>query len=138
MKNASHFECQALVSVPFIGSTFLFNCFISVFYKSVIARKNFLFFIKLNFNVLETALETLCFVQALPRTTLLCCLQYFKADFQIGFTQIAQVNEECLQQTSPHNLDTIEAIVESDNAARRLSLNIIGSLSQSSMKRAAS
>ena len=57
---------------------------------------------------------------------------------KISFIQIAQVNEECLQQTSPHNLDTIEAVIESDNAARGLSLNIIGSLSQSSMKRVAS
>jgi len=54
---------------------------------------------------------------------------------KIGFIQIAQVNEECLQQTSPHNLDTIEAVIESDNAARRLSLNIIGNLSQSSMQK---
>jgi 1-deoxy-D-xylulose-5-phosphate reductoisomerase len=54
---------------------------------------------------------------------------------KIGFIQIAQVNEECLQQTSPHNLDTIEAVIESDNAARRLGLNIIGNISQSSMQK---
>jgi 1-deoxy-D-xylulose-5-phosphate reductoisomerase len=53
---------------------------------------------------------------------------------QIGFMQIAQVNDECLQQTSPHNLDTIEAVIESDNSARRLSMNIISNLSQSSMQ----
>jgi len=54
---------------------------------------------------------------------------------KISFIQIAQVNEECLQQTSPHNLDTIEAVIESDNAARRLGLNIIGNISQSSMQK---
>jgi 1-deoxy-D-xylulose-5-phosphate reductoisomerase len=54
---------------------------------------------------------------------------------QIGFLQIAQVNQECLQQTSSHNLDTIEAVLESDNSARRLSMNIINTLSQPSMQR---
>ena len=54
---------------------------------------------------------------------------------KINFIQIAQVNEECLQQTSPHNLNTIEAVIESDNSARRLSLNIIGSRSQPSIQR---
>jgi 1-deoxy-D-xylulose-5-phosphate reductoisomerase len=54
---------------------------------------------------------------------------------QIGFLQIAQVNQECLQQTSSHNLDTIEAVLESDNSARRLSMNIISTLSQPSMQR---
>ncbi len=49
---------------------------------------------------------------------------------QIGFMQIAQVNEECLQQTSSHNLNTIEAVIESDQSARRLSMNIIDKLSQ--------
>ncbi len=57
---------------------------------------------------------------------------------QIGFMQIAQVNEECLQQTSPHNLDTIEAVLESDKSARRLSMNIIGNLSQPAMQRVGS
>ena len=57
---------------------------------------------------------------------------------QIGFMQIAQVNQECLQQTSSHNLDTIEAVLESDNSARRLSLNIISNLSQASMQRVGS
>ena len=54
---------------------------------------------------------------------------------KIGFMQIAQVNEECLQQTSAHNLDTIEAVIESDNSARRLSMNIIGNISLASMQR---
>lgn len=49
---------------------------------------------------------------------------------QIGFMQIAQVNEECLQQTSSHNLNTIEAVIESDQSARRLSMNIVDKLSQ--------
>ena len=49
---------------------------------------------------------------------------------KIGFMQIAQVNEECLQQTSSHNLNTIEAVIESDQSARRLSMNIIDKLSQ--------
>ena len=53
---------------------------------------------------------------------------------QIGFMQIAQVNEECLQQTSSHSLNTIEAVVESDNSARRLSTNIIGELCRTSMQ----
>ena len=48
---------------------------------------------------------------------------------QIGFMQIARVNEECLQQTSSHNLNTIEAVLESDKSARRLSTNIIEKLS---------
>lgn len=55
---------------------------------------------------------------------------------KIGFMQIAQVNEECLQQTLSHDLDTIEAVLESDNSARRLSMNIISKLSQPSMQRA--
>ena len=53
---------------------------------------------------------------------------------QIGFMQIAQVNEECLQQTSSHSLNTIEAVIESDNSARRLSTNIIGELCRTSMQ----
>lgn len=47
---------------------------------------------------------------------------------KIGFMQIARVNEECLQQTSSHNLNTIEAVLESDKSARRLSINIIEKL----------
>jgi 1-deoxy-D-xylulose-5-phosphate reductoisomerase len=54
---------------------------------------------------------------------------------QIGFMQIAQVNEECLQQTPSHNLDTIEAVVESDHSARRLSMNIINKLRQIATQR---
>jgi 1-deoxy-D-xylulose-5-phosphate reductoisomerase len=54
---------------------------------------------------------------------------------QIGFMQIAQVNEDCLQQTSAHNLDSIEAVLESDKSARKLSMNIIGKLCQMSMQR---
>ena len=54
---------------------------------------------------------------------------------QIGFMQIAQVNEECLQQTPTHNLNTIEAVLESDKCARKLSMNIIGKLSQPAMQR---
>ena len=52
--------------------------------------------------------------------------------------QIAQVNEECLQQTSAHDLDTINAVLESDQTARRLSMNIIEQLSHSSMQRVVS
>jgi 1-deoxy-D-xylulose-5-phosphate reductoisomerase len=54
---------------------------------------------------------------------------------KIGFMQISQVNEECLQQTSSHNLDTIEAVIESDNFARMLSLGIIDKLSQPTTQR---
>ena len=48
---------------------------------------------------------------------------------QINFMQIEQVNEECLQQTSSHDRDTIDAVLESDRSARRLSMNIINKLS---------
>jgi 1-deoxy-D-xylulose-5-phosphate reductoisomerase len=57
---------------------------------------------------------------------------------QIGFMQIAQVNQECLQQTSSHDLNSIEAVLESDNSARRLSINIIGNLSQPCIQRISS
>ena len=57
---------------------------------------------------------------------------------KIGFMQIAQVNDECLQQTSAHNLDTIEAVLESDKSARRLSVNIIDKLSQPWLQRVGS
>jgi len=57
---------------------------------------------------------------------------------QIGFMQIAQVNEECLQQTTSHTLDTIEAVLESDQSARRLSMNIIGKFSQTYIQRVGS
>jgi 1-deoxy-D-xylulose-5-phosphate reductoisomerase len=49
---------------------------------------------------------------------------------KIGFMQIAQVNEECLQQTSSHKLDTIEDVLESDKSARKSCMNIIEKLSQ--------
>jgi 1-deoxy-D-xylulose-5-phosphate reductoisomerase len=49
---------------------------------------------------------------------------------QIGFMQIAQVNEECLQQTASHSLDTIEAVIESDKSTRILSMKIINKLAQ--------
>ena len=54
---------------------------------------------------------------------------------KIGFMQIAQVNDECLQQTASHNLDTIEAVIKSDKSARRISVGIIDKLSQPSMQR---
>ena len=57
---------------------------------------------------------------------------------KIGFTQIAQVNEECLQQTSHHTLDNIEAVLESDQSARRLSMNIIGKVSPLDIQRVGS
>lgn len=47
---------------------------------------------------------------------------------QLGFMQIAQVNEECLQRTLNHNLGNIEAVLECDRRARSLSANIIDSL----------
>jgi 1-deoxy-D-xylulose-5-phosphate reductoisomerase len=56
----------------------------------------------------------------------------------IGFMQIAQVNEECLQQTTSHTLDTIEAVLESDQSARQLSMNIIGKFSQTYIQRVGS
>lgn len=57
---------------------------------------------------------------------------------QIGFMQIAQVNQECMQQTPSHQLDNIEAVIESDKIARARSENIIASLSQSDWQRAVS
>jgi 1-deoxy-D-xylulose-5-phosphate reductoisomerase len=57
---------------------------------------------------------------------------------QINFMQIAQVNDECLQQTSPHTLDSIEEVLESDTAARRCSMNIIGKLRQPAMQKVGS
>ena len=54
---------------------------------------------------------------------------------QIGFMQIAQVNDECLQQTSAHSLDSIEAVLESDKSARRLSTSIIEKLSRLELQR---
>ncbi|WP_158970784.1 1-deoxy-D-xylulose-5-phosphate reductoisomerase [Paraglaciecola sp. L3A3] len=50
---------------------------------------------------------------------------------KIGFNQIAQVNNECLQQSQSHRLDTIEAVIDSDQAARRVTLNIIENLMSS-------
>ena len=57
---------------------------------------------------------------------------------QIGFMQIAQVNDQRLQQTSAHELDTIEAVLECDQSARRLSMAIIAQLNQSSVQRVVS
>ena len=54
---------------------------------------------------------------------------------QIGFMQIAQVNDECLQQTSAHSLDSIEAVLESDKSARRLSTSIMDKLSRLELQR---
>ncbi|WP_339722267.1 1-deoxy-D-xylulose-5-phosphate reductoisomerase [uncultured Paraglaciecola sp.] len=57
---------------------------------------------------------------------------------QIGFMQIAQVNNECLQQTSTHNLESIEAVLESDKTARRLSASIIDNLSRTELQKVGS
>lgn len=57
---------------------------------------------------------------------------------QIGFTQIAEVNQQCLAQTSSHALGSIEAVVESDEAARRLSMTIISKLSKGQLQRVGS
>jgi len=53
---------------------------------------------------------------------------------KIGFMQIAHVNEECLQQSSSHSLDTIEAVLETDRSARLSSINIIENLSRPLMQ----
>lgn len=53
---------------------------------------------------------------------------------QIGFNQIAQVNDECLQQTAVHALDTIEAVIASDNDARVRTQNIIQQLNSSALQ----
>ncbi|MGJ8681742.1 1-deoxy-D-xylulose-5-phosphate reductoisomerase [Paraglaciecola sp.] len=50
---------------------------------------------------------------------------------KIGFTQIAEVNEECLQQTSAHVLDSIDAVIASDEEARLLSQKLIKQMNSS-------
>lgn len=57
---------------------------------------------------------------------------------QIGFMQIAQVNDACLQQTSSHNLDSIEAVLESDQSARQLSAKIIDKLCRPALQKVGS
>lgn len=57
---------------------------------------------------------------------------------KIGFMQIAEINNECLQQTPAHNLDSIEAVIDSDLNARRLSVEIIAKLGQPELQRVSS
>lgn len=44
---------------------------------------------------------------------------------QICFTQIAEVNEECLQRISSHHIDCIEAVLATDQQARSYAMDII-------------
>jgi 1-deoxy-D-xylulose-5-phosphate reductoisomerase len=57
---------------------------------------------------------------------------------QIGFMQIAQVNQECMQQTPSHQLNCIETVLESDKLARQRSKDIIAKFSQQDWQRAVS
>ncbi len=54
---------------------------------------------------------------------------------QISFTQIAEVNNECLQQITSHKLDTIDEVIASDQNARRVSLEIIKRINPPAMLR---
>ena len=57
---------------------------------------------------------------------------------KIAFTQVAEVNDACLQQTSSHGLHSIEEVLESDKNARQLSINIIHEINGVSKQRAES
>ncbi|WP_299073881.1 1-deoxy-D-xylulose-5-phosphate reductoisomerase [uncultured Paraglaciecola sp.] len=56
----------------------------------------------------------------------------------IGFTQIAEVNQECLQQTSSHTLVSVEEVLQSDQSARKLASHIIAELNLNAMKKVGS
>jgi 1-deoxy-D-xylulose-5-phosphate reductoisomerase len=49
---------------------------------------------------------------------------------RISFTQIAEVNQECLQQIEPHALDSIEAVIQSDQLARLCAVGITDKLAR--------
>lgn len=57
---------------------------------------------------------------------------------QIGFMQIAHVNDQCLQRTMSHDLRSIEAVLDSDKAARILANSIINKLEQPAMQKVGS
>lgn len=48
---------------------------------------------------------------------------------EIGFTHIAQVNQECMQQTTSQHLADIDAVIACDQQARRVTNSIIARLS---------
>jgi 1-deoxy-D-xylulose-5-phosphate reductoisomerase len=54
---------------------------------------------------------------------------------RIGFTQIAEVNQECLQQIEPHALESIEAVIQSDQLARRCAADITNKLGSTRLSR---
>ncbi len=54
---------------------------------------------------------------------------------QIGFMQIAEVNQECMQQTQAHSLTTIDCIINSDQLARARSQAIIEQFKQTKPQR---
>jgi 1-deoxy-D-xylulose-5-phosphate reductoisomerase len=55
---------------------------------------------------------------------------------RIGFTQIAEVNQECLQQIEPHALESIEAVIQSDQLARLCATRVINNLNRTKLSRA--
>ncbi|MGS2721968.1 1-deoxy-D-xylulose-5-phosphate reductoisomerase [Paraglaciecola aestuariivivens] len=55
---------------------------------------------------------------------------------QIGFMQIAQANQECMQQTQSHTLTCLESILESDRLARSRTQSIIAKFNQTQPQRA--
>ncbi|MFT4993252.1 MAG: 1-deoxy-D-xylulose-5-phosphate reductoisomerase [Paraglaciecola sp.] len=49
---------------------------------------------------------------------------------RIGFTQIAQINQECLQQIEPHPLTSIEAVIQCDEVARQCAVRVMDEITQ--------
>ena len=54
---------------------------------------------------------------------------------RISFTQIADVNQECLQQIEPHALESIEAVIQSDQNARICATSITDKLTRTRLSR---
>lgn len=52
---------------------------------------------------------------------------------RIGFTQIAQINQECLQQIEAHPLTSIEAVIQCDEFARQSAARVIDEITQTRM-----
>ena len=54
---------------------------------------------------------------------------------RIAFTQIAEINQECLQQIESHALTSIEAVIQCDEAARQRAATVMDEITQSKMSR---
>ena len=54
---------------------------------------------------------------------------------RIGFTQIAQINEECLQQIESHPLTSIEAVIQCDEGARQSAATVMDKITQTRISR---